>query len=188
MRVAILLAAGGSRRFGRADKLLAPIGRQPLLLHALGHTRRAAARVIVVVPSLGGRVGRAVRAHGRVRRVVARGHRAGLSASLAAGLRAVRPIEREIVIFLADMPFAAMPRALRLPAGADAARPAIGGRPGHPLLVRAAAVRGMGLAGDAGLAGRLERVTRVKGHAGHVLDVDTRAALGRARRFAPRPR
>lgn len=185
MRAAILLAAGGSRRFGRGDKLLAQLAGRALLLHALDRALAAGAgRVIVVVPSIGGRIGRAIPRGGRVVRVAARRHRAGLSASLAAGLAALRPIERELLILLGDMPFAAMPRSVRLPSGFAAARPVHCAEPGHPLLVRTAAARSVRLTGDQGLAPRLGAVAPLRGAPGNLIDIDTPAALRRARRAA----
>jgi len=92
----------------------------------------------------------------------------------------LRPIEREVLIFLADMPFARAPR-LRLGPGAEAARPAFSGQPGHPLLVRARVAKDRLGKGDTGL-GRALRTTFVRGSRAHVFDVDTVAALRIARR------
>lgn len=183
MRAAILLAAGSSRRFGRGDKLLALLHGRPVLLHALARARQSGAhRIIVVVPSIGGRAGRLIGRQHDVTRVAARRHREGLAASLTVGLRTLRPIDREALIFLADMPFAAAPRGMRLRSGLDAVRPVHGGKPGHPMLVRTAAARAIKLAGDQGLAARLSRVGRVRGSAGSLIDVDTHSALRKARR------
>ena len=184
MRAAILLAAGSSRRFGQGDKLMAMLGGTPLLRHALDRALGSGARRVIVVTPAGGRIARLVRAldHPRVAHVRAARHREGLAASLAAGLAAVRPIERELLIFLADMPFARMPRALRLSPGHGAARPIVGGRPGHPLLVRTHAARAASrAAGDTGLAARLGRIGTSRGAIGNLVDIDTPAALRRAR-------
>ena len=182
MRAAILLAAGGSRRFGRGNKLLAPLNGRALLLYALDRAiEGGAGRVIVVVASRGGRVGRTIPRRPAIAPVVARRHRDGLAASLAAGLAALRPIEREVLIFLADMPFARLPRGARLLPGCDAVRPVHDGAPGHPLLVRTAVARRISLSGDQGLAGKLGAIASVRGVIGNLMDVDTRAALRRAR-------
>jgi molybdenum cofactor cytidylyltransferase len=182
MRAAILLAAGSSRRFGRGDKLLARLGGRPVLFHALDRAvESGATRVIVVIPSHGGRIGRSIRRGGGIVPVVARRHRDGLAESLKAGLHALRPIEREILIFLGDMPFAAAPRGMRLRAGQDAVRPVYRGEPGHPLLVRTAVARSIRLNGDQGLAGKLASVGRIGGGVGNLIDIDTPAALRRAR-------
>jgi molybdenum cofactor cytidylyltransferase len=182
MRAAILLAAGGSRRFGRSDKLLARLGGKPLVLHALDRAVEAGtARVIVVVPSLGGRIGRVIGQGGRIVRVVARRHRLGLGESLKAGLAALRPIERDVLVFLGDMPLAVAPHGLRLRAGQDAVRPVHRGKPGHPMLVRARAARPISLSGDHGLAGKLGVIGGVRGGAGNLIDIDIPAALRTAR-------
>jgi molybdenum cofactor cytidylyltransferase len=156
---------------------------RPIMDHALARARQSgAARIIMVVPSIGGRIGRAMGHRRGVTRVVARRHRDGLSASLQAGLAALRPIEREIFIFLADMPLAAPPRGMRLTPGYDAVRPVYADQPGHPMLVRAAAARAIRLKGDQGLAAKLSTVGLVRGTIGNLTDIDTHAALRRARR------
>lgn len=175
----LLLAAGASRRFGGRDKLRARLLGRPLIAHALCRAREAAAgRVILVAPAaLWPR-------DGNVLGVRPREARLGLGASLLAGLAALRPIEREVLILLADMPFACAPRRLRLRPGEDAARPVHRGLPGHPMLVRADIARRLAAKADRGLAQSLaaDRVALVAGDAGHLLDIDTPRALGRARR------
>jgi len=176
MRAAIVLAAGSSRRFGGA-KLLAPFRGRPLLLHAIDRAREAGAgRIIVVAGARWARIARIV--PGDVTLVRARRHRDGLSASLAAGLAALRPIERELALFLGDMPLARLPR-MRLRAGFDAVRPIVAGKPGHPMLVRAAVARRVGAKGDRGLAPMLDaaRIAAARGTPGNLIDVDTRRAL-----------
>lgn len=189
----MLLAAGSSRRFGRQNKLLAALRGKPLVRHALERAdANGVSRVLVVVPSLGGVVARTMRAAAvrRCRLVVARTHRQGMGASFAAGLRAVRPIERELLLFLGDMPFVSSGARLRLAPGLDAVRPVWNGVPGHPVLVRTAAARAAmrQAKGDAGLLGRLDRhrIGLVQSCAGTVADVDTRKALARARRAGKR--
>ena len=173
MRAAILLAAGASRRFGGRDKLKARIGKHSLLDLVLAHARAAGPCRIIVVSA--GRIRLAGVTH-----VHAHHARKGLSASLAAGLAALRPIEREVLIFLADMPFAFAPR-LRLAPGVHAVRPCFRGQPGHPLLVRASVAKAGLERGDKGLSGSL-RPRFVPGTAAHLIDIDTPAALRRARR------
>ena len=183
MRAAIVLAAGASRRFGRADKLLAPLGGKPLVCHAVAAARAArVARVVVVFshPRVSGVLARKP----RLQLVRARQARAGLAVSLAAGLAALRPIEREALVFLGDMPFARAPQGLRLPPGAAAVRPVVNGQPGHPLLVRTAAARALPIRGDRGLAG-LGPIAACRGSASNLIDVDSRRALRRARIGSP---
>jgi len=177
MRAAIILAAGASRRFGRRDKLKEKFAGLRLLDHAIANARASGVRRVLLVTSV------PVQARDVVR-IRARNARSGLSASLAAGLAALRPIEREVLIFLADMPFAHAPR-LRLGPGIEAVRPVFQGQPGHPMLVRSSKARERLKKGDRGLGGVL-RTGFVRGSGGHVLDVDTPRALSLVRRHGSR--
>jgi molybdenum cofactor cytidylyltransferase len=176
VRAAIILAAGASRRFGHRDKLKARLGRRNLLDHVVDNARACGAcRILLVTtgaPPIAGvtpvRVGKPE----------------VLSASLRAGLAALRPIEREVLIFLADMPFARAPR-LRLQPGMEAVRPRFRGRPGHPVLLRADRAKARLGQGDEG-PGRALRTAFVPGTTAHLLDIDTPAALRRARRHGSR--
>ena len=173
MRAAILLAAGASRRFGRRDKLKERLAGRRLIDHAIANARASGVQRVLLVTSM------PVQARNIIT-VRAPDARSGLGASLAAGLAALRPIEREVLIFLADMPFARAPR-LRLRPGMDAVRPVFKGQPGHPMLVRALAAKKRVGKGDTGL-GRTLRTAFVRGARGHVLDVDTPQALRLVRR------
>ena len=173
MRAAILLAAGASRRFGRRDKLKERLAGRRLIDHAIANARAPGVQRVLLVTSM------PVQARNIIT-VRARDARSGLGASLAAGLAALRPIEREVLIFLADMPFARAPR-LRLRPGMDAVRPVFGGQPGHPILVRTSVAKERVGKGDTGL-GRMLRTALVRGVRDHVLDVDTPHALRLARR------
>jgi molybdenum cofactor cytidylyltransferase len=177
VRAAILLAAGASRRFGRRDKLHARLGPRSLLDHALAHVRVSGACRIILVTARPRRIA-------GVTQVRAPRVQGSLSSSLAAGLAALRPIEREALIFLADMPYARAPR-LRLTLGVKAVRPRFRGLPGHPVLVEVAAAKAALTRGEAGL-GRTLRTAYVPGRAEHLLDVDTPAALRCARRHGSR--
>ena len=119
-----------------------------------------------------------------IRQIRARDARIGMGASLVAGLAALRPIEREVLIFLADVPFAGMPYGLRVRSGFDAVRPIHRGEPGHPLLVRTVVARRLARRGDKGVAGAIarDRLQVVPGTLGNILDIDTPAALSRLRR------
>ncbi len=177
MRAAILLAAGASRRFGQRDKLKARLGGHSLLELAVANARASGACRIILVSAA--RISLRGVTHVRAARA-----REGLSFSLAAGLAALRPIEREVLIFLADMPFARAAR-LRLAPGADAMRPRFRGQPGHPMLVRVRAARARLGQGNKGLAGAL-RVRFIPCTAAHLIDIDTPNALRRARRHGSR--
>lgn len=177
MRAAILLAAGASRRFGRRDKLAERIGPRNLLQQSLANVRASGVRRIILVTASPRRIE-------GVKQVRPRSPSDGLSASLAAGLEALRPIEREALIFLADMPFARAPR-LRLAPGAEAVRPQFNDQPGHPVLIRVQSGRLRLGKGDQGLFQVLGTVF-VRGSAANVFDIDTQADLRRARRQGSR--
>ncbi|WP_157217264.1 nucleotidyltransferase family protein [Flavisphingomonas formosensis] len=185
MRVAILLAAGRSTRFGSANKLMAPLAGRPLVLHALAAARAApVARVVVVTGAQAPRIAATVRKAGvRVAVVRARDHRQGLSASLRAAFAALWPIERAVFVFLADMPSVPHEIAGRLlrrktHARVGMIRPLWRGRPGHPVLLDRPDVRRIAaLRGDRGLAA-LGSVHRYPVRArGVVRDVDRAAQL-----------
>jgi molybdenum cofactor cytidylyltransferase len=150
MRAAIVLAAGRSKRFGTANKLLVKHRGKPLLQIAIRAALQApVGRVIVVTGADRMRTRDAAHAVGdpRVTTVFASDHRRGHHASLLSGLQALRNNEREVLIFLGDMPRIAPTIGDRL-AMAKATqflgiRPAHRGHPGHPVLIRdAEAVRG----------------------------------------------
>jgi molybdenum cofactor cytidylyltransferase len=172
MRAAIVLAAGLSRRFGRHDKLQVRLAGYALLGHVLANARSSGASRVILVAFRPAR-------YRNVTTVRARNARQGLSASLAAGLAALRPIEREVLIFLADMPFARAPRMV-LTAGVDAVRPHFRAISGHPMLVRAAVARKSLGRGDTGLAGAVDPAF-VRGTIGNIIDIDTRKALRNVR-------
>lgn len=98
----IVLAAGGSRRFGRPKPLL-PWGEQTLLAHILDQVASLGLHDLVVVTGAAGDA---------VARVVAQRARVahnpewerGQSTSLRAGLRALRPDAAAALFFLADQP------------------------------------------------------------------------------------
>lgn len=102
----ILLAAGESRRFGADDKLLAPLGGEPLALHAARRIAELApGRRIAVCHDRDGELVRQLAALGFDIVVNPHGDR-GLSQSLACGIaEAATGPERAALICLADMPF-----------------------------------------------------------------------------------
>lgn len=102
MRAALVLAAGQSRRFGAADKLLTPVEGGPMLAHALEAARAAAGLRLATVSSEP--VAALVRAHGFQPVPVPAG--APQSASLRAGLAAARQHgATQLLVLLGDMPF-----------------------------------------------------------------------------------
>jgi molybdenum cofactor cytidylyltransferase len=186
MRAAIVLAAGRSRRFGRADKLFAPLAGEPLVLHAIRAARAAPAGRVLVVTTQPARV-RAIVRRSRLHGVVAvriKAAEAPLSASLRCGLAALRPTERDAFIFLGDMPGVGMGIAAQLTRrawrGFSAVRPQHRGVPGHPVFVRQ--VRAQTIRdGDAGFRFAREDLGWISAGPGSVGDVDRRGDLARAR-------
>lgn len=200
----LVLAAGRSRRFGIADKLLAPAPYRPLIVTTLQAVLAATRGPVVVV--LGARaraIRRALAAHGvtnrRLRLVCRWRSEGGMAGSLTQGLAACARLDSALVIHLADMP-AYMPRhaaALRpaLHHGAEAARPVHDGRPGHPVRIRRRALA-RPLSADTGLKAVLATLgdgalASIPADASVVFDIDRprmirtrnheRLAIGRAR-------
>ncbi len=186
MRVAILLAAGASRRFGPANKLFARRGGRTLLDIALATACRAPVqRLIVVTGSQSQRVTAAVRRRHRYAIVVrARDFREGMGASLRAAATRLRPIDREAIVFLADMPWLPAGLAGRLLAAArpgdEIVRPTWRGRPGHPVLLRRDALRSLSRAsGDEGLRRGDFSVRTIAADRRCIADVDRLSLLTR---------
>ncbi len=191
MRVAIVLAAGSSRRFGAANKLLAPLHGRPLLTHALDTARAApVAWTLVVTGADHARIAASARQNlPRVRIVHARRHRDGIAASLAAGLTALPQRVEEALVFLGDMP--------RIPPGlaswllrrrggrGPSVRAMLNGHPAHPvLLARADFAAAAALTGDRGpgalLARRGARTLALPPlWRGAIADMDYRREFGR---------
>lgn len=97
----VVLAAGASRRFGRA-KLLKRLRGESLLLRAARLARRVAGpRCIVVLGARATRMQAELRGCG-VRSTVNRRWREGMSTSLAAGLAALPPDASAALVLLAD--------------------------------------------------------------------------------------
>lgn len=183
--MAIVLAAGQSRRFGRLDKLSVQLGSRPLVMHAIGNALDSGAQRIIVVGAIAHRT--------RLQRVLwvrSRRSREGLGASLAVAFARLRPVDREVLVFLGDMPFARAHRGWRLPVGHLAGRPFAHGEPGHPTLLRGRDARRFRPTGDEGLRSLIgqAKIARLTGNRGNVIDVDTADMLRRVRRHGSRTR
>lgn len=186
---ALILAAGAGRRFG-GSKLLADLAGVPVI-------RRTAEAVLsagfgeVVVATGAAHPAITAALDGLACRIVpAPEWQEGMAASLRAGLVALGTPERGVFVFLGDMPL--VPVALcaslaDLAAEAGyAARPRVGGQPGHPAaFTRAAFPDLVRLTGDTGAAallkGRIEGVAYLDtSDTGAVLDIDSPADLAAA--------
>jgi molybdenum cofactor cytidylyltransferase len=178
----VLLAAGSSRRWGAGNKLFAKVGGDTMLTRTLAIARAAPAqRLIVAVGWQAARVAAVARGRRTAIVRVARPEE-GLGASLRAVHAALMPYEREVLLFLGDMPWinpAAASRLVRAARSGDAVvRPAWRGRPGHPVLLRGPAVAALARSRGGRGPGR-EAARLVPGNASMIADVDR---PGRVRR------
>jgi molybdenum cofactor cytidylyltransferase len=135
---AVVLAAGGSTRFG-SPKQLAELDGRPLLDHALDSVRDAPGidRIIVVVGAAADEIRDGVDLAG-AEVVEAPNWEEGISASLRAGVRAAADADHAVIV-LGDQPLlspAAITRTLA-GAGEGCSRATYGGRPGHPVVIAA---------------------------------------------------
>ncbi len=155
---AIVLAAGAARRMRGPDKLLEPVGGQPVLrVVAQAACASRADEVVAVLPP-GAQARRTALAGLDVRLVEAPDWAEGMAASLRAGLAAVLERADAVVVLLADMPEVRAGDIDRLIAafdpveGREAARAVTtGGVPGHPVLFGRRFFEGLAaLTGDRG--------------------------------------
>ncbi len=186
MRVAILLAAGRSRRFGAGDKLKARFRGEPIFAHALRTALAGPVGPVIVVLRGGERelAALAKRIGGQRIRIVRAG-RDGVHrrANLRRALARLRPCETEALIYLGDMPGISpniARRLLRHARTGEGARPVYRGIPGHPVLIRNSekALRRL----EQGLVPVApEAMARMTGEAGSIFDIDRPGDLARGR-------
>jgi CTP:molybdopterin cytidylyltransferase MocA len=184
--VAILLAAGSSRRFG-GDKLLAPYRGRPLLEHsldALASSPDVRTTLVVVRPDFPVPPPRP-----RCRFVANPEHEEGMGSSLRAGVRAAPEDADAYLVALADMPgitpeLVASVIACYRTAGKRIVVPVHGGRRGHPVVIgRELRAELLAVAGDVGAREILRRHPEMVGtletaDEAVVFDVDRPADLG----------
>ncbi len=183
----LVLAAGGSSRFGSA-KQLADLQGRPLLEHSLRTMSVAPVdRSVVVLGAEAEEVVRTVDLHG-IRPVVCERWQEGQSASLACGLAALADCDA-VVVTLGDLPQLAPEAITRVVAargGAAAVRATYGGSPGHPVLLeRELLVRLRNVTGDHGARNLLRSIASVDvpcDDLGGGEDVDTPDQLAALRR------
>ena len=183
-----MLAAGAGRRFG-GGKLLAPFAGAPLIQRTLEAVcAESFAEVLVVTGEETPAIAAAL--EGLACRIVpAPEWREGMAASLRAGIAALAPDTEGAFIFLGDMPLVPVALCGELAARASqagyAARPVVGGKPGHPAaFMRAAFADLMQLAGDSGanrlLAGRADVAYCEAADEGALIDIDAPGDLAAA--------
>ncbi len=138
---AIVLAAGRATRMG-AQKLLLPVGEQPMLRRVVKAAMASAvAEVIVVVGSEAEHVAGSLRDL-PVHIVDNPDYAQGMSTSLGAGLKAARSDCEAVIFLLGDQPFVTPALVDMLicrfaETGAPVVRPVINGRETHPVLMAA---------------------------------------------------
>lgn len=176
---AVLLAAGQSQRFGDADKLLAEIDGEAMVLHVAGRiVDLGPGSKIAVCASDRGPLAESLRARGFV--IVVNPHpEQGLSTSLALGVaRASRASCHAALIMLGDMPFVGLPHLRALLARFDPEdAPVVASRKGDVPLPPAlfARSRFAGLAaghGDQGGKRLLAGATLVEAPEAELADID----------------
>ena len=111
---ALVLAAGQSRRFGAANKLLADLAGMPVLAHILTSLSGCAFDDIVVVASDGQAEIAALITQAGARAVSSPADRNGMGDSIAAGVRSIHSSSDGVLIVPADMPLITAPSLTQL--------------------------------------------------------------------------
>jgi molybdenum cofactor cytidylyltransferase len=188
---ALVLAAGAARRFG-GGKLLAPFAGAPLIRRTLEAVFTGGFAEALVIA--GGDAPAIVAACESLpcRIITVPEWPEGMAASLRTGIGALAPQAKGAFVFLGDMPLVPIQTCGELAAMAEAAgyaaRPLVGGKPGHPVaFTRAAFADVATLTGDVGanslLAGRNEGVAYLEtDDAGALIDIDAPNDLAAAER------
>lgn len=177
----LMLAAGRSRRFGAADKLMAPLGGRPLIAHAVAAQAGlpgdlVAERVAVVGPCCPA-AGLLTAAGFRL--VVNERPDEGQGRSLALGAAAWS--SDRLLILLADMPLVTPDLLIRLAGCRARAAASDGRRPSPPALFpRADRPALLAADGDRGARDLLAGAATVPARPGELRDVDTPEALAEA--------
>jgi molybdenum cofactor cytidylyltransferase len=187
--VAMVLAAGQSRRMGRTNKLLAPVDGRAMVAHAVDAMLASRADPVIVVT---GHEAEKVRAALGDRAVVFAhnpDYASGLSSSLAVGLAALPEDAEGVVIGLGDMPRISAVQIDRLIAvfnpieGRAICVPTVRGKRGNPVLFAARFAPEMrAIGGDVGarhlIGEHTEEVIEVElDDDAALLDIDTPEAL-----------
>jgi CTP:molybdopterin cytidylyltransferase MocA len=163
---ALILAAGEGRRFG-GIKQLAEIDGKPLLQHVI--EMAAPYNPLVVLGAHADAIKRRIDVGDHI---VAQDWAEGQSASLRAGVAALGPVDR-LLVLLGDMPFVTRDACEAVLNAGGCARAAYNGVPGHPaVLDQAVLARVPELRGDRGARELLAGCASVE-VAGDPRDIDT---------------
>ena len=189
---ALVLAAGGSRRFG-AHKLLADLAGEPVLRRTAGAICAVGFCETIVVTGAQDDAVTATLAGLPCKVVHAPNWAVGISASIRVGIEALQHDREGLFVFLGDMPLVPNGLCEELADLAKslgyAARPLRGDVPGHPVaFTNEAAADLMALKGDEGAGSLLRGASAKIGYLpttdeGAILDVDTPADLACAERL-----
>ncbi|MFC9326003.1 NTP transferase domain-containing protein [Kitasatospora sp. NPDC057015] len=187
---ALVLAAGGGRRLGGRPKALLPFRGRPLVEHAVGVVRAGGCGPVTVVLGAAREQVRATALLPDCRLVDNADWEGGMGSSLRAGLAALEPDTRAVLVMLVDTPGVTPAAVARLltahRAGAELVAAGYHGRRGHPVLIGARhfAEAAAGATGDAGaralLAAHAAEITLVEcADVAVPDDLDTPADLAR---------
>ena len=170
---ALVLAAGGSRRFGDTPKQLAMVRGRPLLAHVLDLAAPYAPLVVLGAHAEEIRTALDVGDH-----IVIDDWADGQSASLRAGVAALGDVDR-VIVLLGDMPFVTRGACEAVLAAGGCARAVYDGAPGHPVVLDRTVLARIGeLRGDRGARDLLGGCARVEAaHLCDPTDIDTPEAL-----------
>ena len=194
VRVAgIVLAAGKASRMGGLCKLVLPVRGVPMLLLGIRSMTPWCDRVTVVTGAHSETVGMALRAFPFCERVHNPQFEKGMIVSAKAALRHLfdpssgRPAPDRVFLLPGDCAFAdSSVYGVLLASDSDVAVPTFGGRTGHPVLLSAAAARGILQASDETTLQQLLaefRTERIEvADEGILLDLDTMEAYERVLR------
>lgn len=172
----LMLAAGQSRRFGAADKLMAHLHGRPLIVHAIAAQAELAAERVAVVGPDSAAAGLLEGAGFRL--VVNPAPEEGQGGSLALG---AEDASGRVLVMLADMPFVTPDLLARL-AACNGRAVAFDGRRSPPaLFAEADRPALLAAAGERGAPELLAKAEPVPAAPGELDDVDTPEALRAAR-------
>ncbi len=186
--IALVLAAGQSRRMGSANKLLLPVDGAPMVVRVADAIAASRATGPIVVVGHQAAEVRAVLAGGAATFVENPDYADGLSTSLRRGIAAVPADVDAVLVCLGDMPRISAVQIDRLIAafnpleGRAICLPTHGGKRGNPVLwARRFLPEMMEIAGDVGarhlLGEHADQVCEVEMEASVLLDIDTPEAL-----------